>query len=850
MKMSEMFSDTGEDMGGGGGAGAQPAPQAPAPTTAPAGSPAAPWETPKGLDTPSGNDAFFGGVSDAFSAPPTSNLGPSTPTPTESMAPGIPADPFGGAGGIAGQTSDPLAFAPYTPPSTTGAPPATTPDAPVGLGDAQMAPDTSGFTPPAGMGGPVGGGEQLPPVSVNATPYSGPTTTEQYGQDYGTPAINPPGPAQMGTDFSSDLPQSPMSPFEGGWNPYNAPTYNAPTYNPPPQTGGFTPTISSGLPPDQTQPLGNDQAMPWTPPDQRGPAVPTYQPPAYIPPDTTSSPVEPPPIEQPTDVGYPYNAPTYNAPTNPVPVASFVPQIASGLPAEQTQPLGNDQAMPWTPPDERGPAVPTYQPPAYIPPDTVQSPVEPPPIERPTDVGYPQNSPADIAPTLPPVSVSNPTPPETPAVSAPPAATVLPGVPEQASTPVANAPTGTPTPAATTPPGSLPAATQTALTTQLGGLLGPEQGAVPPVSVNGLTTAPASSMITELAGNLGGANAPATATPPAPLVNPIPNPGAPAPVSVTNAGGIGGTAATPFTGANIPTTGSAYAPQTTAVTPENTLTNQQISVAPTADRFALAQQKMSDFVNQSNPAYQAALREATQRSAAAGGLGSGMLRTSYGNAELARENQMNTAQNQFLTNALEGTIGDAYKNADLATQQQGFQNTQQQDAFRNQMLQQELANQMQQQGFNQAMQQLNSGSTGSPADMGVLLSQIFGNQATGSANAAGQIAQGVQGQQNAQTQQQMLLAYLNSMGINPQGTGATGAAGSSGGDNLPGTNVTGNMSGLNDWLSQFGAQQGTQATGPQQTTFNPNTGQMEYVDQFATEDPLQQYSSFGQAGYK
>ena len=782
MKMSEMLSDTGEDMGGGGGADAQPAPQAPAPTTAPAGSPAAPRETPKGLDTPSGNDAFLGGVSDAFSAPPTSNLGPSTPTPTAAMAPGIPADPFGGAGGIAGQTGDPLAFAPYTPPSTTGAPPATTPDAPVGLGDAQMAPDTSGFNPPAGMGGPVGGGEQLPntsnvpqmfpqgmggpvgggeqlpPVSVNATPYSGPTTTEQYGQDYGTPAINPPGPAQMGTDFSS------------------------------------------GLPPDQTQPLGNDQAMPWTPPDQRGPAVPTYQPPAYIPPDT------------------------------------------------------------------------------------VQSPVEPPPIERPTDVGYPQNSPANIAPTLPPVSVSNPTPPETPAVSAPPAATVLPGVPQQASTPVANAPTGTPTPAATTPPGSLPAATQTALTTQLGGLLGPEQGAVPPVSVNGLTTAPASSMITELAGNLGGANAPANAPATATSATPsgvqmgggdvldwsnsgtgtgvelggTPTTGSgqqfgatpPAPVSVANAGGIGGTAATPFTGANIPTTGSAYAPQTTAVTPENALTNQQISVAPTADRFALAQQKMLDFVNQSNPAYQAALREATQRSAAAGGLGSGMLRTSYGNAELARENQMNTARNQFLTNALEGTIGDAYKNADLATQQQGFQNTQQQDAFRNQILQQELANQMQQQGFNQAMQQLNSGSTGSPADMGVLLSQIFGNQATGSANAAGQIAQGVQAQQNAQTQQQMLLAYLNSMGINPQGTGATGAAGSSGGDNLPGTNVTGNMSGLNDWLSQFGAQQGTQATGPQQTTFNPETGQMEYADPFATEDPFQPWTSFGQAGYR
>jgi len=680
MKMSEMLSDTGEDMGGGGGAVAQPAAKTPAPTTAPAGSPAAPTGTSKAVDPSLGNDAFFGGGSDAMSAPPTPNFGPSTPTPTAPMAPGIPADPFGGAGGIAGQTGDPLAFAPYTPPSTVGAPPA----APVELGGAQMAPDTSGFP----------GGD---PNASTPTAFTGTPAVERYGQDYGAPTGTAPmelGPPQMQTD-------------------------EAP----------FTST--------------------------------------------------------------------------PAPISVNNPS------------------------------------PAYIPPDTVQSPVTPPPIERPTDTGMPFNSPTNIAPMLPPVSVSNPTPPATPAISAPPAATVLPGAPKQAAPPVANTLTGTPTPAATTPPSSLPAATQTALTTQLGGLAGPAQGAVPPVSVNGLTAAPASSMITELAGNLGGANAPATTTPPAPAVNPTsPAAASPATASATapatssasttppasvaaTAGGIGGTAATPFTGADVPTTGNAYAPQTSVVTPENALTGQQISVAPTADRFALAQQKLSDFVNQSNPAYQAALREATQRSAAAGGLGSGMLRTSYGNAELARENQLNTTRNQFLTDALQGTIGDAYQNAQIAAQQQGFQNQQQQQAFANAMAQQELANQMQQQGFNQAQQQLNSGSSGSPADMGVLLSQIFGNQATGSANAAGQIAQGVQGQQNAQTQQQMLLAYLNSMGINPQGAGATGAAGSSGGSGLPGTSGTGNTSGLNDWLNTYNQQP---QTGQQQTTTNNQSG--------------------------
>ena len=754
MKMSEMLSDTGEDMGGGGGAVAQPAAQAPAPTTAPAGSPAAPTGTSKAVDPSLGNDAFFGGGSDAMSAPPTPNFGPSTPTPTAPMAPGIPADPFGGAGGIAGQTGDPLAFAPYTPPSTVGAPPA----APVELGGAQMAPDTSGFP----------GGD---PNASTPTAFTGTPAVERYGQDYGAPTGTAPmdvGPPQMQTD-------------------------EAP----------FTSTPA---------PISVNNPSPVTPAMPQG---------------------------------------GFNAPIN------------FGLPENQTTPLGAGEAQPYVSPDQRGPAVPTYQPPAYIPPDTMQSPVTPPPIERPTDTGMPSNSPTNIAPTLPPVSVSNPTPPPTPFVPPVSAPTVLPNVPEATTTPAAAGPQGTPTPAASVPATTLPPQTQTQLTTMTGGTNGPEQGTLPPVSVNGLNAAPASSMLTENTGMLGGgggtapSNTPPIAAPVTPpLMAPTATPAAAtptaaptAPIAVSSTG-LGGNAVPAFNPATVPTTGSAYAPQTSAVTPENALTGQQISVAPTADRFALAQQKLSDFVNQSNPAYQAALREATQRSAAAGGLGSGMLRTSYGNAELARENQLNTTRNQFLTDALQGTIGDAYQNAQIAAQQQGFQNQQQQQAFANAMAQQELANQMQQQGFNQAQQQLNSGSSGSPADMGVLLSQIFGQQATGSANAAGQIAQGVQGQQNAQTQQQMLLAYLNSMGINPQGAGVMGNAGSSGGNGLPGTSGTGDTSGLNDWLSQFGAPLGTQPTGPQQTTVNPDTGQMEYADPFATEDPFQAYQSFGQMGYK
>lgn len=468
--------------------------------------------------------------------------------------------------------------------------------------------------------------------------------------------------------------------------------------------------------------------------------------------------------------------------------------------------------------------------------DTVPFNPTPTPIGRPTDTGLPVNDATPIAPTYAPVSVNNPVQPVIPAQTTEAPAAVAPvstastgilgqlppdaqaaanaylanptegglaGIPDwahnalrqmanQSFSPPAltSTPQGTPTPAATMPASTLPAQTQQQLATMTGGTKGPEQGALPPVSVNGLKAAPLSSMVTESAGNLGGGGTVPTppvtpqpiSTPPvaAPVTPPVMVPPTPtpvaaptAPIAVSNLG-LGGNAVPTFNPATVPTTGSAYAPQTTAVTPETALTNQQISVAPTADRFALAQQKFSDFVNQSNPAYQAALREATQRSAAAGGLGSGMLRTSYGNAELARENALNTARNQFLTEALQGTIGDAYQNAQIAAQQQGFQNAQQQQAFQQAMAQRQLEDQLTNSAFARASQQLASGSTGSPAEMGLTLANLFGNQAGQAGSSAAGIAAAIQAQQNADRQYQLMSQYFNNMGIQVPGmTGRT-----------------------------------------------------------------------------
>jgi len=253
--------------------------------------------------------------------------------------------------------------------------------------------DTSGYTPPLNFGGPVGGGEQLP-----------------SGNDVGDANYAPDTSGFPGGDRIASPPQ-PFTPYT------------------PPSSG----TDTSGNP----SPLGNDEMIFGRPANGGAPAA--YQPPAYIPPDIPQGmggPVgggEQAPIER--ELPSSYIAPVVsNVPALPnvAPGTPFVPRISSGLPVDQTGPLGNDQAQPYLPPDQRGPEVPVYRAP-YIPPDEQQfapspfSPYEPPPIQRPIDSGMPQNSPAPVPPTVAPTmtptpavtSVTPPTPPAQPTYSAP-----------------------------------------------------------------------------------------------------------------------------------------------------------------------------------------------------------------------------------------------------------------------------------------------------------------------------------------------------------------------------------------------------------------------------------------------
>lgn len=166
----------------------------------------------------------------------------------------------------------------------------------------------------------------------------------------------------------------------------------------------------------------------------------------------------------------------------------------------------------------------------------------------------------------------------------------------------------------------------------------------------------------------------------------------------------------------------------TATDPNNPLTAQTLSRAPTADRFQLAQDRFAQFTEQTDPAYKAALRDTMRAGAAAGGLGSGQLRTSLGDAGNQRDLNLRTAERGFLTDALEGTIADSFGDVGIAQQQQGFQNQQQQQAFENEL---------RRLGFDDAM--INSA-------FGRGLSQWQAGQAGGTGSATGMAVGG----QNAQ----------------------------------------------------------------------------------------------------
>lgn len=199
----------------------------------------------------------------------------------------------------------------------------------------------------------------------------------------------------------------------------------------------------------------------------------------------------------------------------------------------------------------------------------------------------------------------------------------------------------------------------------------------------------------------------------------------------------------------LPTPMSAYS--ATPLSSTNNLMSSTITPGAGTDRYGIAQQQLSNYNQATDPLYQQSLREATSQAAGAGQLGSGQLRTSIGDLANARQNDLQTQGNTFLTNALNGSIQDAYNNIGIAQQQQGYQSglqnqtynqglagAQLQNATQNQQFTQGLQNQQQQAALQN--QSFNQGVTGT--QLGAQLQNQQYNQGLSSA----QLQNSLQGQ--------------------------------------------------------------------------------------------------------
>lgn len=169
-----------------------------------------------------------------------------------------------------------------------------------------------------------------------------------------------------------------------------------------------------------------------------------------------------------------------------------------------------------------------------------------------------------------------------------------------------------------------------------------------------------------------------TGTAPPPRPGAAPTPTANVPLSQNGLGPITPAAMPPSVAP--PTSATAMPAGVTPIDPSNDLRNK--TIAPGAadprltdrqqmsdaalkdvakvDRYELAKSKFDEFAKSTEGDYLLNNRLATQRAAAGGRLGSGMLRTDYGNLDLARSRDLQGARDRFLNEALEGSIADSF----------------------------------------------------------------------------------------------------------------------------------------------------------------------------------------------
>lgn len=259
----------------------------------------------------------------------------------------------------------------------------------------------------------------------------------------------------------------------------------------------------------------------------------------------------------------------------------------------------------------------------------------------------------------------------------------------------------------------------------------------------------------------------------APMTPPAPQPPTPAPATPSVAPATAPAMTPPSVAPAIPGAAtSGFGPgndlRTTQIAPSTSprlagtqgmVDAQAGKLASGPDRFQLAQDRFKTYADQTDPAFQASIRAATQNAAANGAIGSGMLGTTYGDLGLQRSRDLQAERDTLFGNALEGTIGDTRANvgllAGLEGQQygqdaqsrnelrgeRGYQNGMEQQAYDRGIQGLTLEDALTNSAFGRGQAQEQAGEANNPANTQLLLSGIYGDQAKGAGQALAGLVQ-------------------------------------------------------------------------------------------------------------
>lgn len=162
---------------------------------------------------------------------------------------------------------------------------------------------------------------------------------------------------------------------------------------------------------------------------------------------------------------------------------------------------------------------------------------------------------------------------------------------------------------------------------------------------------------------------------------------------------------------------------TQAITPGSDLIDQAVLPGSDVDRFALAQKRLADFRAARQPQHDSNVRKILDTNAGLGRLGSGMLNTDVGNEANAFEQQQTDMENNLLSNAIEGTIGDARSNRAELRGERGYQGGLENQAYGRGVDQYKMEQDAQGTAFDQAMRRAQFGEQGNPSGVDILAGQ-------------------------------------------------------------------------------------------------------------------------------